>query len=101
MTIPNVRVMGITFEHVLTALLDAIPVNGAVEGETLPVILLNPSARPPQQKLTSLHEVVHTMDDRLGIGLGEMKVRRVSAALFQVLRDNPEWLDWIQEEGKP
>ena len=37
---------------------------------------------------TLLHEVIHHLDDKLGIGLKEAQVDRLAVGIYQVLKDN-------------
>jgi len=37
---------------------------------------------------TFLHEILHQIDYKYGLGLGEKRVGKIETALFQVLRDN-------------
>jgi len=46
---------------------------------------------------TLLHEILHHLDDKLKIGLGEKKVTLLSAGLFQVLSDNN--IDFRKKRG--
>jgi hypothetical protein len=43
---------------------------------------------------TFLHELLHQIDDRYGIGLSEKKIAMLERGLFQVIRDNK--LDFSQ-----
>jgi len=50
------------------------------------------------QALTLLHELMHVLEVELAIKLGEKTVTRLSAGLFQILRDNPELVSFITGE---
>ena len=37
---------------------------------------------------TLLHEIIHHLDDKIGVGLKEAQVDRLAVGLYQVLKDN-------------
>lgn len=43
-----------------------------------------------QMKCTLIHELVHAVDDMLGIDLKEEQVIKLGAGLYQVIKDNPD-----------
>jgi len=43
-------------------------------------------------RATLLHEVVHFIDDDLGLGMSEEQVAGVAQGLFQALRDNERFI---------
>ncbi|MDF2485842.1 MAG: hypothetical protein K0R46_2010 [Herbinix sp.] len=43
-----------------------------------------------QMKLTLIHELVHAVDDMLGIDLKEEQVVKLGTGLYQVIKDNPD-----------
>jgi len=53
--------------------------------------------RFPELQLTVLHEILHAIDDMLGIKLSEQDVRCLEQALTLLVRDNhSQALAWVQ-----
>ena len=57
-----------------------------------------PDIKPDYLKPTVLHELIHVIDDFLGIGIKHSTVYAISAALFQVFKANPELARWLLTE---
>jgi len=53
---------------------------------------------PSIYQATLLHEVVHLIDDFLGLGLTEAQVTGISQGLFATIRDNGNFLTVITKE---
>lgn len=48
-----------------------------------------------QERDTLLHEVIHAIDYALHADLEERQVHALSAGLLAVLRENPEFVEWL------
>jgi hypothetical protein len=46
--------------------------------------------KPDDQREVVMHELFHVIDDTLGIGLPEKKIRPLSVGVFTMLKENPE-----------
>jgi hypothetical protein len=56
------------------------------------------SVRPQtleQVQDTSLHEALHAISDSLRLRLSESQVHQLAAALLALLKDNPEYAQWL------
>ena len=58
-------------------------------------ITIAPQEHPDYQRVTLLHEVVHAIDDFLGLGLTHKEVYGISQSIFNVLKKNPEFSEWL------
>lgn len=59
---------------------------------------------PSQLRDTLLHELLHTLDLSLGLGLKERQVHALSAVLYGTFTGNPEFTRWLLGkiiEGNP
>jgi len=54
---------------------------------------------PDNVRDTILHEWLHWADDVLKIGLKEDQVHRLAPCILQLIRDNPEFVTYLQERG--
>ncbi len=52
---------------------------------------------PDQCRDTVLHEIVHILEQQLVCGLKEREVSVLATGLYQIMRDNPELMEWILE----
>jgi len=70
------------------------------------VIELNAEASPSQQATTLVHEILHVCFQEVGLNLHfkptqeEQIVRSLEPLLYQVIRDNPAVIKFIQRGGK-
>ena len=46
--------------------------------------------KPDDQREVVMHELFHVIDDTLGIGLSEKKIRPLSVGVYTMLKENPE-----------
>ena len=51
-----------------------------------------------QQKDTLIHEAIHAIDYAMDIGLKEKQVRLLGTAIYSLLNENPELIEWILED---
>tara|TARA_R100000458_G_C8263857_1_gene239143 strand:+ start:998 stop:1300 length:303 start_codon:yes stop_codon:yes gene_type:complete len=58
-------------------------------------ILINSKATKENQCITFMHELIHAIDDLLGLDLEHRDVYAVSQVLWAVLRNNPSINAWI------
>lgn len=90
----SLYLLGVHINIVLTA--DRPDVWGEWDSETN-TIIINSSAPEEKQCVTLLHELIHAMDDLLGMNLKHSSVYAVSQLLYVLLKDNPEIKEWIFE----
>lgn len=50
------------------------------------------------QKIVLLHEMLHGMDELLGLNLSHKAVYALSQSFYAALIENPEVIDWIYEK---
>ena len=50
---------------------------------------------PETLRETLLHEVIHAIDEQLDLGMKEQQVHRLAIGLFQVLRENGDFVRFI------
>lgn len=61
------------------------------------LIKVAPNQHPEQLREVVLHEVIHALEGELGIELEERDVQALSAGMFAVLKDNPEFVRWLTD----
>ena len=49
-----------------------------------------------QMRETSLHEILHAIEVATQTKLDEEDLHRIGRALYAVIRDNPDYVDWLQ-----
>jgi len=54
------------------------------------VISLSKKYPENQMKCTLVHEIIHGIDDLMGVGLQEDLVEKLAKGLYQVIQDNPD-----------
>ena len=59
-------------------------------------IIINTSYPPSRQKNTVLHEILHALSGRYGLGLEEKAIRGLANSLFEAMQRNPAAFDWIK-----
>lgn len=90
--ITGVKVGHYTYRVVhIVGLSDGRELAGQVD-YTTQEIRLRPGLTPAHQRETLLHEVLHAIDDFMGIDLTEKQVGRLANGLAMVLADNPALL---------
>lgn len=60
---------------------------GELDTGTGLISVLNTSTKQMQEE-TLLHEIIHAIDEDMGIGLNEKQVQRLSVSLYAVLKEN-------------
>lgn len=60
---------------------------GEINTGTGIISVLNTSSAQMQEE-TLLHEIIHAIDEDMGIGLNEKQVQRLSVSLYAVLKEN-------------
>ena len=58
-------------------------------------ILLNARASEDLMKVTFLHEVIHGIDDLLGLGIKHSTVYALSQHLWLLFKENPALAEWF------
>ena len=87
-----IHVLGIKIPIIISA--DRPDVWGEWDGAK-GTILLNVDADEDKLRITFLHELLHCIDDLLGINLKHSAVYSLSQVLWAVLKENPELTDWL------
>ncbi len=64
-------------------------------------ITLNSKCSPVHSKVTLLHELVHAIDDMLGLELDHQDIYCLSQALYQLVSDNPKLVDYLVSTELP
>ena len=54
---------------------------------------------PETLRETLLHEVIHAIDEQLDLGMKEKQVHRIAIGLFQVLRENPAFVEFLTAQA--
>lgn len=65
---------------------------------TLLAIQLNKSASHLHQRLTLVHEIVHVVEDLLGLELEHKDVYAMSQAIYGLLLENRRLVKWLLED---
>lgn len=63
------------------------------------LIVLDASCAPDELRAVVVHEIMHDVDQVCGVGLSEQSVASMASVLFQVIRDNPDLIAWLQERA--
>lgn len=63
-------------------------------------IALNSGMADDQIKATAVHEIVHDLEELVGVGMSEKDVTAFSSVLFAALRDNPDLVRWLMDKGR-
>jgi len=58
-------------------------------------ITIKDDQHPIEEADTVLHEVIHGIDNIIGLGLEETQVRHLASSLIGVFLDNPEFSQWL------
>lgn len=58
-------------------------------------ITVNAECGEVQERVTVLHELVHAIDDFLDLEMSHQEVYVLSQVLYQVLIDNPKFVDYL------
>jgi hypothetical protein len=54
---------------------------------------------PDNVRDTVVHELIHHYDAMLDLKLKEKQVRRLAVCVLQLVKDNPEFIQWLQARG--
>lgn len=54
---------------------------------------------PDNVRDTVVHELLHHYDKMLGLNLKELQVRQLAVCVFQMIRDNPDFVSYLQARG--
>ena len=68
---------------------------GAVSHVPDDEIYMSNQTSPMRRRETLLHEVIHTIDERFGVGLTEKAVASLSVGLFEFMRENRDVMRWM------
>jgi hypothetical protein len=91
----QLRILGKTWN---CRLIDQLPGQNFV-GMFIPdrcEILLVKGQDPEQQADTLLHEALHAIDYTLRLELSEQQIHALAAALYALVADNPDLLNYLQ-----
>jgi hypothetical protein len=69
-----------------------------VHHQSLNYIVLDGSMPPDQLKAIAVHEIVHDLEEIVGVGMTEQDVTAFSSVLFAAIRDNPKLMAWLQSK---
>lgn len=58
-------------------------------------VTLNSKASDDHLRITFLHEILHAMDDILGLGISHRNVYAISQILWLLLKENPALTEWL------
>jgi hypothetical protein len=58
-------------------------------------IRVDPTEAEPMQRDTLLHEVIHAVEDAMGLKVTEHRVALLATGLLQVLRHNPNFVAYL------
>jgi len=61
-------------------------------------IFIHASAPEDYKRVTFLHEIIHGLDDILGLGINHRSVYALSQVLFAMMKDNPVLTLWLFDE---
>ena len=50
-----------------------------------------------EMRSVAVHEVVHDIESQIGMELTEQQVCALGSVLFAFIRDNPKFIEWVQE----
>lgn len=93
----RIKILGKTF----TVLPETSATLKDEHGETLissQLIRYRSDDHPETQRDTLLHEVLHGVELQLYLKLTETQVHGLTVGLLQVIRDNQEFIQWLQED---
>lgn len=68
------------------------------DGKWIPqeqLIVIEEGLKPDLQKVTILHETLHSISDEMGIGLTEEQVEGAAKGILAVLMDNPAFARYL------
>lgn len=88
----SIDILGTQVKIVLTT--ERPDVWGEWDSET-DTILINSNASQEKQCVILMHEILHCIDDHLGLNLKHHSVYAVSQVLFAMLKENAELKEWI------
>lgn len=55
---------------------------------------------PDEERESLLHELCHAVDEQLGLGIREKRIRAFSVGLYAMLKDNPELVKYLMVKAK-
>jgi Zn-dependent peptidase ImmA (M78 family) len=64
-------------------------------------ITVNAECGEVQERVTVLHELVHAIDDFLDLEMSHQEVYVLSQVMYQVLIDNPKFVDYLLHFKEP
>jgi hypothetical protein len=60
------------------------------------IVRIRTGQQPAFEADTLLHELIHAIDDVMFLGMKERQVHCVASGMIAVLKDNPEFLDYLR-----
>jgi hypothetical protein len=92
----NINIMGVDYR--LELVKDCGKMNdnmGTWEAKTGMIQLLDGMPKDVQAS-TVLHEIIHALSFHMSLDLDEKQTKGLESGLFQVLKSNPELLNWMR-----
>lgn len=71
---------------------------GRIDNDRQRIIIEDGQTTSSEQD-TLLHEVLHGIESAMDLDLEESKVRRMATGLLAVLKDNPDFLEYLQNNN--
>lgn len=62
------------------------------------VISVRPQEALGQVQDTTLHEIIHAIDESLALGMAESQVHQLATGLLAVLKDNQAYTKWLTKD---
>lgn len=93
----TIRVIGKKF----TVVFGDSPDRGSCEATKQKITILH-DMPADEERDTLLHEVLHAIEEAMGLDMPDRHIRLLATGLYAVFRDNPEFFRYIGERiGKP
>lgn len=99
----HIRLLGVSIPLIVSNSKPEDPeeeVFGMWDGNEM-TITLNDECGEVQERTTVMHELVHAIDDFLYLELSHQEVYVLSQVLYQVLIDNPKFVDYLLHFKEP
>lgn len=89
----TVRVLGKTYRVELHPLDDRFGDHSQLEL----LVRVRADMPPDEERESMLHELCHAIDEQLGLGIGEKRIRPLSVGVYAMLRDNPHLVKYLMK----
>lgn len=87
----SVRIMGKLYKLVVTEAEDVL----GLSDNTNNVLSYRDDQHWQQKRDSVLHEILHSIDYSVAIGLEERQIHALGAGLYQLISENPTLMRWI------